>query len=629
MKKIMYIVVVCFLVLSGIQVTALNEIEKSNTIEINKTFTFSSPKVTSSDQYVSVKIDEYTGFLSDPGKPEIPIVTNTFELPFKAKNIKVYYKPSNEYEIEISKKIKPTPPAVIPSYNEQTSYDIIEDADIYSSSDRYPDNWYDLKVTCGLNTEGELKTHVSVYQFPVQYSPVNNKIYHITDAQVKITYEPPKNPMIFEEEYDLLIIAPKRFSRGLQKLVDHKESNNVKIILKTTKEIYDEYSGIDKPEQIKKYIKYAKENNNITNVLLVGGLKKYIYAKDREGPNHGSKAWHLPVRYTNIRKGGLQDDGAISDLYYADIYKEGGEFENWDSNGDGILAEWGSDDLDLRPDVIVGRLPCRNTLELKIIVTKILKYETSTPANEDWYKRMVGIAGLNHGFHLGQPDAEWLADIAFEYMEPLIDEEIRVFASNNETGGPIPVIKDIVKAFSNGARFIYMPGHGSPLSWACHPIEGLTTWMEGIRAFNFWKFHNFKKLPVVVVGGCHCAQFNITLINTYNSRNLNDNHWYWTGGLPGASCLNWKMLMIPWGGAIASAGGTGLTTSMSGSPNTLNSELATNIFYMIGQEGADTFGEAFTGSQLKFLDDHPITSILQAHAFTIWNAIGDPSLALE
>ncbi len=628
MKKIFYIVVVSILVLSGIQVTALNEIDKTNTIEINESFTFSSPKITGTEQYITLHLDEKTSVLRDPGKPEMPMVTYTFELPFGAKNVEIFYTPSSEYEIDITKKIKPTPPAVTPSYNEQTSCEIIEDVYVYSSSNRYPDNWYDFKVTCGLNIDGDLKTHVTLFQFPVQYSPVNNKIYYINGAEVKITFNPPTKPLSFEEEYNLVIIAPKIFSRGLQKLIDHKNNNNVRTFLKTTNEIYNEYSGIDKPEQIKKFIQYAKENNNVTYVLLVGGLKRYIYAKDRDDPNQGSKAWHLPVRYTNIMKGGLQDNGAISDLYYADIYKEGGEFEDWDSDGDGILAVWGSDVLDLRPDIIVSRLPCRNILELNIIVPKIIKYESSTPASEDWYKRMVGIAGLNHGFHLDQPDAEWLADLAFSYMDSLIDEEVKLYASNNDTGGLIPVTKDIVKAFTDGARFVYMPGHGSPLSWACHPVEGLSTWMEGIRAYKFWKFLNFKKLPVVVVGGCHCAQFNITLLTTLRSPDLNENHWYWTGGLPGGSCLNWKMLLIPWGGAIASVGGTGLTSSYSGTPNSLNGELATNTFYMIGQEGVDTFGEAFTGSQIKFLDEHPVSNVLQAHVFTIWNAFGDPSLNL-
>jgi hypothetical protein len=629
MKKILYLVIVSILVTSGIQVTALNQINKTDIVEINEVFAFSTPKIIPDGQYISLQINEDTKFLRDPGKPEMPMVPYTFELPFKAKNIDINYKTSEEFELNLQNKIKPTPPVVIPGFEEQANNEYIEDEEIYLNINRYPKNWFDSKVTCGLNVKGELKTHVTIYHFPVQYSPDNNKIFYITNAEVEITYNPPNKPLTYEEEYDLVIIAPKKFSRGLQKLIDHKNDNNVRTFLKTTKDIYNEYSGFDKPEQIKKFIQDAKETNNISFVLLVGGLKKYIYAKDRDDPNQGSKAWHVPVRYTNIMKGGLQDHGAISDLYYEDLYKEGGEFEDWDSSGDGILAQWGADELDLRPDVIVTRLPCRNLLELNIVIPKIIKYETNTPVSDDWYKRMVGIAGLNHGMHLGKPDAEWLSDHAFGYMEPIIDDEVRVYASNNDTSGPIPVTKDIIKAFTDGARFIYMPGHGSPLSWACHPVEGLSTWLEGIRSYKFWRFRNHEKLPVVVVGGCHCAQFNITLINTYNSPNLNDNHWYWTGGLPGSSCLNWKMLLIPWGGAIASVGGTGLTTSLSGNPNSLNGMLATNTFYMIGQEGVDTFGEAFTGSQLKFIDEYPINNILYAHAYTIWNAFGDPSLALK
>jgi len=628
MKKILYIILISILVLSAIQVTALNEIEKNDTVEINENFIFSTPRITTADKYFILQLDEISGVLRDPGKPEMPMIPYTFELPFGAKNVEIIYNPSNEYELDISGKIKPTPPAVTAIDGEKAPIELIEDTEVYSSAQRYPDNWADTKVTCGLNIEGELKTHVTLYQFPVQYSPANNKIYFIKEAEVKITYNLPSELLSFEEEYDLVIIAPSRFSMGLQKLVDHKNNNNVRTFLKTTNEIYKEFSGMDKPEQIKKFIQYAKENYNISYVLLVGGLKRYIYAKDRDDPNQGSKAWHLPVRYTNIMKGGLQDDGCISDLYYADIYKEGGEFEDWDSNGDGILAKWGSDVLDLRPDIIVTRLPCQNIMELNKIVRKIIQYESTTPASDDWYKRMVGIAGLNFAFHLGQPDAEWLANLSFSYMEPLIDEEVRVFASNNNTGGPIPVTKDIIKVFTDGARFIYMPGHGNPVKWGCHPIEGTSTWMQGIFSNKMWKFFNFKKLPVVVVGGCHCAQFNITLLNTIKSRDLNDNHWYWTGGYPGVTCFNWKMLLIPWGGAIANVGGTGLTTSYSGNPNSLNSELATNTFYMIGQQGVDTFGEAYTGSLLKFIDEHPISSVLEGHAFTIWQAFGDPTLKL-
>lgn len=60
-------------------------------------------------------------------------------------------------------------------------------------------------------------------------------------------------------EYDLVIIAPSKFVNNLQKLVDHKNSLGVNTKLKTTEEIYDNFTGVDKPEQIKYFIKYATE----------------------------------------------------------------------------------------------------------------------------------------------------------------------------------------------------------------------------------------------------------------------------------------------------------------------------------------------------------------------------------
>ena len=154
----------------------------------------------------------------------------------------------------------------------------------------------------------------------------------------------------------------------------------------------------------------------------------------------------------------------------------------------------------------------------------------------------------------------------------------------------------------------------------------LIFWMERISTKHLWRCFNFYKLPIIVVGGCHDAQYNITLWTTYKSVELGDDHWYWTHGVPGASCFCWKLITIPWGGAIATVGGTGLTTSWVGQPNSLNGELATNIFYKIGQDIAITFGEAFYGSIQKFNDEHSI-GITEAHAITIWNYLGDPTLS--
>ena len=68
----------------------------------------------------------------------------------------------------------------------------------------------------------------------------------------------------------------------------------------------------------------------------------------------------------------------ISDLYYSDIYDSKGDFSNWDSNLNGIFGEWKKGeipndvDIDLYPDIAIGRLPCRNWDILKLLLQVIL-----------------------------------------------------------------------------------------------------------------------------------------------------------------------------------------------------------------------------------------------------------------
>jgi len=634
MKKIFLVIVVGIFLISGIKTVGSSE-EDTTKINLIKSFTFSEPDIIQAGEYVKIQLSETEFLKRDPGKPLLPMITYSFDIPFGAKNIDIKFKPSIEQELELAQKIIPTSQVVTNSLEtDKTSSALIEDESVYSSTNRYPINYYDVKITCGISLNKERVTHIILYIYPIQYAPALNKINYIKGASVEIIYNSPENKMNFQEEYDLVIIAPKKFSRILNNLVNHKNQIGTRTFLKTTEDIYKQYNGVDKPEQIKYFIKDAIETNNITYVLLVGGLKSLFYANDREHPNYGSKYWHLPVRYTNIVKtGDVTDFGALCDLYYADIYKEGGEFDDWDSNNDGMIAKWtsfptGRDIIDFNPDVYVGRLPCVNTNQLKIVVNKIIQYETSTPNSDSWYYRMVGISGLSFELYNNQPDGEYLTDLAMNYVNDIIDEEVRVYASNADTGGPIPELKDIAKTFSNGARFVYFSGHGSPLVWVTHPANTTDVWMQRINSKDLWRFFNSKKLSVVVVGGCHDAQYNLTLYTSLKSRNLGNDRWYWTHGMPGVACFCWRMMIVPWGGAVSVVGGTGLTTSYIGDPNTLNGKLATDFFYEIGQNQAETFGAAFDGSIQKFIEENTI-GLTEAHAITIWNALGDPSLKIN
>ncbi len=427
MKKYIPIFVAIIMVLGGLGAAAINVDSTENayaktvikTIEID----FSKPSFADSDNnYIRLYLGDGETYLMNPGQPMIPRVLKTFELPFGVTNIRIEAEPSDIQELKISKEIEPAPAPVPLTPRPDSVIRSKKDETVYNSNDLYPHEWYGSHVGCGLNAEGEHVTHLTVNIFPLRYRPASGEIIVAEKVDIKITYEDPGlNIFPQTSTYDLVIITPSKFSSELERLVEHKNTFEMETIIITTEEIYDDpnYNGRDKPEQIKYFIKDAIETWGIQYVLLFGGLKSIIYAKSKDDINHGAKGWYVPVRYSNFQYDGdpsynftSGEPGYICDLYYADIYKEGGVFDDWDSNGNDIFAEWSGDDLrdelDLYPDVAFGRLAVRNNKEAKDVITKIIDYE-KLPADPSWFKRMIAISG--DGF-LDQEDwdIEWDTD---------------------------------------------------------------------------------------------------------------------------------------------------------------------------------------------------------------------------
>jgi len=403
LKKILSIIIVGILALGGLGAVAVNE-EKIET----DIMTFSSLTIMDrNSDYVELHLNEASSYLMQPGKPMVPKVVKTVELPFGVQNVEVKVLPIGINEVEIENKISPAPALLPLTSSNNIDVKTEKSEKTYESTDLFPNSWFSHSVGCGLNGDGERVTHVAIHIFPVRYAPALDKLCVAESAKVSITYEEPKtNPFSLNSEYDLVIIAPSKFTDDLQRLIDHKNSLEVNTILKTTEDIYNEYTGVDKPEQIKYFIKDAIETWDITYVLLVGGLNSVVYAKPRDDANQGSKDWYVPVRYTNLyddpafplAADTIHDPGTISDLYYSDIYREGGVFADWDPNNDGIFDAWGKPgyendtNLDYYPDVSVGRLACRSATEVKTVVDKIINYE-SNPIDPSWFKKMIVISG--------------------------------------------------------------------------------------------------------------------------------------------------------------------------------------------------------------------------------------------
>jgi hypothetical protein len=396
MKSLTYFVVI-LLIFSSITAIGIDKnagiTDQSPKKEITVFRTFLQPKMYEKDSFFELHVEGMNNNIFIPGQPMLPVHTETIVLPFGVKIIDIECEVQNIESMILSQKIYPAPQRII--IGTSISSDIPSmDKTVYNSNKFFPDNWFNFYVGVGLDDNNKHASLLTINTYPFRYNPMANTVKYAKNINLKIYYYDPGIDIFPETStYDLVIIAPPEFTGDLQRLVDHKNNIGIKTVMQTTDEIYSQYSGVDKPEMIKYFIKDSLENWGVKYVLLVGGLNNLIWANPREDRNYGARDWRIPVRYSNLLD---SEPGYVSDLYYADIYKEDGVFDNWDSNDDGIFAyhkgfSLKNDELDLYPDVNLGRLPCRNNNEVKSVVDKIIHYENN--ADPSWFNKMIVVSG--------------------------------------------------------------------------------------------------------------------------------------------------------------------------------------------------------------------------------------------
>ena len=426
--------------------------------------------------------------------------------------------------------------------------------------------------------------------------------------------------------FDLVLIAPSIFSNELQPLIQHKNTHNVKTMLKTTEEIYQEYTGIDQAEQIKYFIKDAIESYNAHYVLLVGGRKGQSFQ------------WHIPVRYANVDDE-FMDKQILTDLYFADIYKENGAFEDWDSNGNGIFAEFNrmfpDDNMDLFPDVCLGRLPCRDTQEVTAIVEKIISYENNAYGHK-WFKNILLVGGdTNPG--IGEPfpyEGEVACDWVLNYLEDFNPTKLYV------SDGSITGASDFINAFNNGNGFVYFSGHGLPNELKTFYPDS----QEEIQIFHsdyISELTNNDMYPVMIVGCCLTTNFDVGLFDFLKIfQNMDHYHSFsYCKYSCVTRCIGWNMVKKPDGGSIAHIGSSSTAWGVPGDNNRDNipdcaqtgftSGLCSEFFRIYGEENTTILGEIFSDTLTNIIQDfNGQKDKLQCKCIQEFQLIGDPSLKI-
>jgi hypothetical protein len=316
---------------------------------------------------------------------------------------------------------------------------------------------------------------------------------------------------------DLLIISARStFLPSLNDLKRFKDASGRPTILLLLDDVLADmdYAGFDAAEQVKMCIKYHKETYGIKHVLLVGHANmfpvRHTWYGYRSNPMSPPSHWEQWV--------------AVTDLYYADLYKKDPEtgamvFESWDSNGNTLYAESetdtqgsvNNDNVDILPDISVGRVPALDDQEVAAYVNKVIAYEMWTIPQVDWFRRAAVYTGT------ADSGANALSDRISGMLDnagsPNIIRRYTDFTTDPATPPPPDpgdayLADSVIDDLNTGLAFVSYAGHGNEDSLSCLGLQicqvrwTCRTWDPSTPRHQL---ANVGKWPVVFANACNTA----------------------------------------------------------------------------------------------------------------------------
>ncbi|MDP8226776.1 MAG: C25 family cysteine peptidase, partial [Candidatus Celaenobacter polaris] len=341
-------------------------------------------------------------FTTGIGEPQLPVKIINLSIPFDKEidEVKIV-----SHEAEILKGEFLLFPVQQPKIlSDDSPYEFITpDPAVYEKRGNYPENIIQ-KGKSGFLAGYHIG---SILVIPFQYDPVNRELTFITELEVEITYAESKKTVVAinqrsttaqeflnnqlsniiynksdihkpnitykkqkDDIYEYVIITSDNFTADFQPLADWKTQKGMSASIVSTSYIYDNYDGIDNAEKLRNFIKDYYQNHGTLWVLLGGDTNFVPYREAFAFDCECGAYWHnfLPC-----------------DLYFSDL--DG----TWNDNGNDVYGEL-EDNIDMYPDVFVGRASVETSAEAVAFVDKILTYEKNPPI--DYQLDMMFLASV-------------------------------------------------------------------------------------------------------------------------------------------------------------------------------------------------------------------------------------------
>jgi hypothetical protein len=202
----------------------------------------------------------------------------------------------------------------------------------------------------------------ALHQRPVRQVSPNDLPDQYDDKSMASPFVPTALPTVQGSPVEYLIITNAALEPQFDSLATWKTEKGVPTVVRTIEFIDANYPfGVDRAERIRMFIRDAYQQWGTVYVLL-GGDTPII-------PHRQGRTSFFGGEYIS------------TDLYYSDL-----DF-NWNADGDSLFGEGfidtirTGDEVDLFPDVYVGRAPVETPFEASIFLNKVLTYEQNPPPN--------------------------------------------------------------------------------------------------------------------------------------------------------------------------------------------------------------------------------------------------------
>ncbi len=429
------------------------------------------PTVTEVGDFHLVQIPEGC-YLPRPGYPELPVIAQRRPLPpgYIAQGVVI---DRIQYEL-IPGQIIPRPQPAPRILSMPIGNDLpVEPAPVYEGVEPFPS---EAVILTGMIWDGE-RFQAEILISPFRFHAREKSLEKLTVLEYHFELAPDSNPGLLSPHrssmvpvsgsVEYLIISSEETRSAFQRLADWKTRKGVSAEVVTVESILAASPGRDDPEKIRNYIRVRVGDSGVRYVLLGGYFRtiplRYAWAMDCEA--------------------GQNDLGA--DLYYADLDGD------WDADGDGIFGEV-EDDVDLNPDIYVGRAPVYDAEEAEGFVDKVLRYEMDP--REGFATESLFLAEVlwNDPF----TDAAIHKDIIDTcYVPEQFDPITKLYETLNNTGETA-----VFMALDAGGHLCNHDGHGMQYGWGVG--TGFLT-NGSIQLLN-----NINRPWVVFSIGCLTAQMN-------------------------------------------------------------------------------------------------------------------------